>query len=101
VIEKNRNKIADELVPFENYLIVDSMTLEVCKLSRVARSKLGQRFLVIIMKRLRTKAIVHPKSYIFYGYKLHAVSTFKGVFKSFEITKASVHDIHFLKNLKT
>jgi len=28
------------------------------------------------------------------------VSTLKEVFKSFEITKASVYDIHYLKNIK-
>ena len=40
IIERIRNKIADELVPFENYMVVDSMPLEVCKLSRAARSKI-------------------------------------------------------------
>lgn len=33
-------------------------------------------------------------------YKLHAVCTLNGVFKSFDLTKASVHDIHFLKDIK-
>lgn len=37
VIEMIRNKLADELVPFENYFIGDSMPLEVCKFSKAAR----------------------------------------------------------------
>ncbi len=34
-----------------------------------------------------------------YGYKLHAVCTLDGVIKSFDITKAVVHDIHYLKDV--
>ncbi|MDR2037360.1 MAG: transposase [Bacteroidales bacterium] len=37
----------------------------------------------------------------YYGYKLHAVCTIDGVFTDFDLTQASVHDIHFLKNIKS
>ena len=37
----------------------------------------------------------------FYGYKLHAVCSSNGVFCDFELTQAAVHDIHYLKNIKT
>ncbi|MEM0544112.1 IS982 family transposase, partial [Flavobacterium sp. j3] len=36
----------------------------------------------------------------FYGYKLHGVCSIDGVFHSLDITKAEVHDVHFLKNIK-
>ena len=36
----------------------------------------------------------------FYGYKLHGVCSISGVFQSIDITKASVHDVHLLKDLK-
>ena len=36
----------------------------------------------------------------FYGYKLHALSSLSGVIESFDITPASVHDIHFLKDIR-
>jgi hypothetical protein len=36
----------------------------------------------------------------YYGYKLHAVCTVDGVFTDFDLTKASVHDIHYLKDIK-
>ena len=36
----------------------------------------------------------------FYGYKLHAVCNREGVFSDFDLTKASVHDIHYLKDIK-
>jgi hypothetical protein len=32
----------------------------------------------------------------YYGYKLHS----SGVIHSFDLTKASVHDIHYLKDVK-
>lgn len=37
----------------------------------------------------------------FYGYKLHAFCSLNGVFESIDITKASVHDIHYLKDIKS
>ena len=36
----------------------------------------------------------------YYGYKLHALYGLSGVIHSFDLTKASVHDIHYLKNVK-
>ena len=36
----------------------------------------------------------------YYGYKIHAVCSIDCVFKSFDISKASVHDIHYLKDIK-
>ena len=97
MIEMIRNKLADELVPFENFMIVDSMPLEVCKLSRATRSKICSEN----YETAPDNGYCASQKLHFYGYKLHAVCTLKGVFKSFEITKASVHDIHYLKNIKT
>lgn len=36
----------------------------------------------------------------YYGYKILVVCSIQGVFKSFDISKASVHDIHYLKDIK-
>lgn len=36
----------------------------------------------------------------YYGYKLHAICGLSGVIHSFDLTKASVHDIHYLKDVK-
>jgi hypothetical protein len=36
----------------------------------------------------------------YYGYKLHAICGLSGVIHSFDLTKASVHDINYLKNIK-
>lgn len=37
---------------------------------------------------------------LYYGYKIHAVCSVEGVFKCFDISKASVHDIYYLKDVK-
>ncbi len=34
------------------------------------------------------------------GYRLHALCGLSGVIHSFDMTKASVHDIHYLKDVK-
>ena len=36
----------------------------------------------------------------FYGYKLHSVCSAAGVIQSLDLTKASVHDVHYLKDVK-
>ena len=36
----------------------------------------------------------------YYGYKLHAVCGLSGVIHSFDLTKASVPDIHYLNDVK-
>ena len=36
----------------------------------------------------------------FYGYKLHAVCSVNGVFQSLDLSPASVHDIHYLKDIR-
>lgn len=36
----------------------------------------------------------------YFGYKLHAVCSVNGVFTNFDMTRASVHDIHYLKDVK-
>ncbi len=36
----------------------------------------------------------------YFGYKLHAVCSVNGVIGDFDLSKASVHDIHYLKDIK-
>ena len=41
-----------------------------------------------------------PSKAPIYGFKLHAVCGLNGVIHSFDLTQASVHDLHFLKDVK-
>ncbi|TJY66735.1 hypothetical protein FAZ19_07395 [Sphingobacterium alkalisoli] len=36
----------------------------------------------------------------YYGYKLHAVCSLKGVFQAIELTPANVYDILYLEDIK-
>ena len=96
VKERIRKALADKLTGSENYFIVDSMPLEICKLSRSSRTTICKEdYLTSPSKGYCASQKMH-----FYGYKLHAVCSTSGVFTNFELTKAAVHDIHYLKNIK-
>ena len=81
---------------FENYFVVDSMPLEVVKLSRSNSSKICKEEFYSAPNR----GYCASQNMHYYGYKIHAVCSIEGVFKSFDISKASVHDIHYLKDIK-
>ncbi|HEX8462765.1 MAG TPA: IS982 family transposase [Segetibacter sp.] len=96
-IERVRQKLVGCLNADDSCFIVDSMPLEVCKLSRSGRSKV-----------CKETAYAQPnigycasQKLHYYGYKLHAVCTVKGVFQSLDITPASVHELNYLKDVKT
>ena len=80
-----RERIAAEMDGGEDCFCIDSKPIEVCRFSRSKRCVMG--------KKDFGKA---PSI----GYKLHAVCGLSGVIHSFDLTKASVHDIHYLKDVK-
>ncbi len=67
------------------------------KLSGSSRSKICKEFFY----SSPDKGFCACQQMYFYGYKLHGVCSVQGVFKSVDISKASVHDIHYLKDLKS
>ena len=95
-IEEIRMKMVDKLNESENYFIVDSMPLEVCKISRSFRSKICKD----VDYAYPYKGFCASQNLHFYGYKLHAVCSISSVFQSFDISPASVHDIHYLQDIK-
>lgn len=95
-IELIRKELSLKFNEFENYFIVDSMPLEVAKLSRSSRSKICKESFY----SAPNKGYCASQKMTYYGYKIHAVCSVEGVFKSFDISKASVHDIHYLKDIK-
>lgn len=94
--ESLRQKMANEISSSSVY-IVDSMPLEVCKLSRSTRSRIcKQEYYSSPDKGYCASQKTH-----FYGYKIHTVCTASGVITNFDLTPASTHDIHYLKDIKT
>ena len=94
--EDVRLKLASRFLEFEDYFIVDSMPLEICKFARHRRIKICKKE----FETAPSKGYCASQDTWFYGYKLHGVCSISGIFHSLDITKAEVHDVHFLKNIK-
>ena len=95
-LEEVRTKLASRFLEFEDYFIVDSMPLEICKFARRRRIKICKNE----FETAPSKGFCASQNNWFYGYKLHGVCSINGIFHSLDITKAEVHDVHFLKNIK-
>lgn len=96
-IEKIRCKLAEQFLAFEDCFIIDSMPLEVCKISRERRSRICQE----AVDSSPEKGYCASQQFYFYGYKLQSVCSANGVFHSIELTKANVHDTAFLKEMNS
>ncbi len=95
-LEEVRTKLASRFLEFEDHFIVDSMPLEICKFARHRRIKICKNE----FETAPSKGFCASQNNWFYGYKLHGVCSINGIFHSLDITKAEVHDVHFLKNIK-
>jgi penicillin-binding protein-related factor A (putative recombinase) len=88
--------VADQLNEGEDVFLVDSIPVPVCQIARAKRSK-------ICRENFETTPDMGfssvSKSY-FFGYKLHLIASERGIFQSMELTKASVHDVHYLSDVK-
>jgi len=96
-LDQIRLKLASYFNEFEDCFIVDSMPLEVCKLSRSSRSKICKE----AYYAYPDKGYCASQQSNYYGYKLHAVCSVSGVFQSIDLSPASVHDIHYIKDIRT
>ena len=68
------------------------MPVEVCKFARANRSKICRD----TVEQSSNHGYCASQKPHYFAYKLHAVCTASGVFKAFDITQASVHDIQYL-----
>lgn len=89
-------KIALPFHEFENTFIVDSIPIPVVQFAREKRSKICKKDFDTSPDKGYSAV---SKSYYF-GYKLHLATTLNGTFMSMDISKASVHDVHFLNTIK-
>lgn len=91
-----RKRLAEIFNRNEDVFIIDSMPIEICKNARAKRSSICKE------ESFSSPSIGYcasQKTY-YYGYKLHGICSYSGVFQSLDITPASVHDIHILKDVK-
>ena len=77
-------------------LFSSPFTIEVCRRSRASRCKLGKQN----YDTAPAFGYCASQNTYYYGYKLHAVCGLSGVIHSYDITKANVHDINYLNDIK-
>ena len=91
-----RERIAREIDKDEDVYTVDSKPFQVCKLSRMNRCKIGKED----FDNAPDFGYCASQDTWYYGYKLHAVASINGVIHSFDMSKASVHDIKYLDDIR-
>lgn len=91
-----RIKLATSFLEFEDCFVIDSMPLEICKKARQNRVKICKTD----FETAPSKGYCASQDSWFYGYKLHGICSVSGVFHSLDITKAHVHDVQILKDVK-
>lgn len=94
--EQVRKSLAKTIHPQPSVCSVDSMPVEVCRISRMQRCKMGKEN----FETAPDKGYCAAQKKWFYGYKLHGVCDHTGVIHTVDLTKASIHDIHYLQDVK-
>ena len=88
--------LADRMNESENAFIVDSIPVPICRIAREKSSKVCREN----FETAPDKGYSAVNKAWYFGYKLHLVTSAKGVFHSMDLSKASVHDIHYLNDIK-
>lgn len=95
-ISKLNQQASDFLNEGENVFLIDSIPVPVCQIARSSRSKICRED----FETAPDKGYSAVSKAYYYGYKLHMVTSVRGIFASMDLSKASVHDVHFLSNVK-
>ena len=95
-IEELNEHLAHSLNGSEDVYLVDSIPVPVCQIAREKQSKICKDDFETAPDKGYSAV---SKSY-YYGYKLHLVTSVRGIFHSMDLTKASVHDVHYLSEIK-
>lgn len=81
----------------EEQFFVDSKPIPVCRVARGKRCKMGKTGDYSLAPDFGFCA---SQNTYYYGYKLHAICGVSGVIHSYDLSKASVHDLHYMKDVK-
>ena len=91
-----RERMIREMDGGEEYFCIDSKPIEICRPARSKHCTMGKND----CEKAPSFGYCASQKMYYYGYKLQAVCGLSVVIHSFDLTKASVHDIHYLKNVK-
>lgn len=95
--EENRKRIAMEMDGGEEQFFVDSKPIELC---RVARGKLCKMGRTGDFSQAPDFGFCASQNTNYFGYKLHAFFGLSGVTHSYNLSKASVADLRYMKDVK-
>ena len=80
--------------PEDKYL-VDSMPLPICRIARSKRCRIMRDDIGMLPK----KGFQPIDKQYYFGYKIHALTTDKGIITNYFLTQANVHDVKVLKDI--
>lgn len=95
--EKIRKQIALAIDGREDFFFVDSKPVEVCRVARGKRCKMGRTG---EFSQAPDFGFCASQNTYYFGYKLHAICGLGGVIHSYDLSKASVDDRVFMKDVK-
>jgi len=85
-----------QICPCEDTYMVDSIPVPVAHIAREHSTSVCREF----FHSAPDKGYSAITDQYYIGYKLHLVVSLNGVYQSMDLTKASVHDVHYLKDIK-
>lgn len=94
--EEIRKNVAIAIDGSEDVFCIDSKPVKVCQNARAKRCAMGRDN----DDALPDWGYCASQGLHYYGYKLHAVCGIRGVIHSYDMTAASVHDLHYLKDVR-
>ena len=95
--EELRKRIAMKMDDGEEQFYVDSKPIEVCRVARGKRCKMGRTG---DFSQAPDFGFCASQNTYYFGYKLHALCGLSGVIHSYDLSKASVADINYMKDVK-
>ena len=95
--EEIRKRLANKMDEEENFFIVDSKPIEVCRVARGKRCRMGRTG---NFAQAPDFGFCASQNTFYFGYKLHAICGVSGVIHSYNLSKAIVHDLNYMKDVK-
>lgn len=95
-IELVRKQLSHVFCEKEDVFVIDSMPLEICRNAGASRLKVCKED----FSTSPAKGFCVSQNQYYFGYKLHGICIFDGVFTSIDLTKANVHDLNYLKDVR-
>ena len=95
--EEIRKRLAMKMDGAEKLFFVDSKPIEVCRVARGKRCRMGRTG---DFSKAPDFGYCTSQNTYYFGYKLHALCGLTGVIHSYDLSKASVADLKYMKDVK-